>query len=131
MSGCDPGCGPAQPGPAGPRGPAGPQGPPGPAAPAGQGVCGASQSTSVDAVIHPNFPIMYVDTTGGPVTIALPPAPAQDSCVSIKDAGGSAATFNIIVDGNGNTIDGQALYIMGINYQASDFHFNGDEWSIF
>lgn len=75
-------------------------------------------------------PLVYGDSTGGPLTISLSAAPATDTCESVKDSGGAADTNNITVDGNGNTIDGAATWIIATRYGAADFHYNGTEWSI-
>lgn len=45
-------------------------------------------------------------------TVTLPPIPQLGQTVIVKDEDGSLAGFNIIIDGNGNTIDGAATYTM-------------------
>lgn len=114
------------PGPTGPAGPIGPVGPPGPG-----GGCPTSVTTAVDMTIDPAVAsLVFVCSTLGPVTIDLPAAPAVDTCASVKDSCGDAPTNNITVDGNGNTIDGAADWIIATMYGAAEFHFNGTEWSI-
>jgi hypothetical protein len=45
-------------------------------------------------------------------TVNLPAAPLNGEVVVVKDGDESLAAFNIIVNGNGNTIDGAATYTM-------------------
>lgn len=74
--------------------------------------------------------VIYCDSTTGPITVELPAAPEQGDEFKVKDSGGAAATDNITVDGNGNTIDGQVTQVIAADYQALWFKFNGAEWSI-
>lgn len=63
-------------------------------------------------------------------TITLYADPFTDMTQIIKDITGTASTNNITIDGNGNTIDGQATYVMAGDYQSCKLVFNGNEWSI-
>lgn len=78
-----------------------------------------------------NGDIVYVDTSGGAVTIDLPITPNTGDLVFIKDSGGVARTDNITVDRNGETIDGVAAdFIIDLNYGQSDFAYDGTTWKI-
>ena len=48
--------------------------------------------------------VIMVDSSVGPITITLPPAPVADQYVGVWDAGDFAATNNITILQNGNTI---------------------------
>jgi len=63
-------------------------------------------------------------------TVTLPAAPTNDMVVVVKDGDGSLANFDIVINGNGQTIDGDATYTMsalqdgvkgsvGLQYDAS------------
>lgn len=62
-------------------------------------------------------------------TVFLPSDPAFGQRIRVKDGTGNAATFNITVSGNGNTIDGAATDVFNTNYQFGEFTFNGLEWN--
>lgn len=74
--------------------------------------------------------VIYVDSSGGVVTVELPAAPVRGDEFKVKDSAGAAATNAITVDGNGNTIDGAATRDMNANYESLWFKWNGTEWSI-
>jgi hypothetical protein len=44
--------------------------------------------------------------------VTLPAAPTTGMVVVVKDGDGSLSNFNIVINGNGNTIDGAATYTM-------------------
>ena len=48
----------------------------------------------------------------------------------IKDMAGTAGVSPIVVNGNGNTIDGAVTQTISSNYQSISLIFNGLEWSI-
>jgi hypothetical protein len=72
----------------------------------------------------------YVVTTAAGVVISLPPAPA------IGDTGKSVAVKRIhagamsSASGNGNTIDGAAVYTMLNRYDEAEFVWSGTEWGV-
>jgi hypothetical protein len=73
-----------------------------------------------------------VDTSAAR-TIQLPDAPTIGRVYVVKDATGTAATFNISVTTVGGvvTIDGAATYTMNVNYQSARFIFNGTSYYVF
>lgn len=117
-------------GPPGPPGPAGPPGPPGPPGPAGN--------------LASNVPVTIISTTpftansaqyflgvdvAGPVTLNLPVSVTGKVYV-IKDIDGDATTNNINVVPAGTTIDGQANYVINLDYGSITVVFNGTEWNV-
>jgi len=75
--------------------------------------------------------IVYVDSTGGAVTITLPTAVGIGGrCYKIVDAGGQAATNNITIASNGGNISGSSTQIMIDGYAADDICSNGTNWFI-
>lgn len=66
------------------------------------------------------------------VTLTLPPSPQQGDTYIIKNK--EFGTFSVIVDGNGNTIDGQTSDIISgsmISEDSKQYTYNGTEWSIY
>lgn len=63
-------------------------------------------------------------------TINLIASPVTGQSYRIKDATGTAGTFNITVTPNAGTIDGVATYIINTNYGSVDVVYNGSQWSI-
>ncbi|MFM7851300.1 MAG: hypothetical protein ACKO96_05115 [Flammeovirgaceae bacterium] len=90
------------------------------------------QTTSVSVDFNINADIIYVTTSGGAVTILLPPAAdMQDREIYIKDATGNAATNNITIDANGSeTIDSGTTYVANTNWQSVKIVSNGVAWFI-
>lgn len=74
--------------------------------------------------------IVFVDSSGGAVTVNLPAAVAQDRHVVVKDLSGNAAANNITVGGNGNNIDGAASKVINTNYGVYWITGNGASWSL-
>lgn len=68
-----------------------------------------------------------VDTTGGVVTITLPPSPNNGERHIIADVGGNAATNNITVNGNGHNIIGSSSYIITGPYNVLEVAYNTDK----
>lgn len=69
-----------------------------------------------------------VGTLIGGIAVTLPASPTTGDRYVIKDANGSASTFNISISGNGNNIDGASTYLMTINYTAITVIYNGTKW---
>lgn len=66
--------------------------------------------------------------TAAPITQLLPPAPAQDTVVLVRDISNNAAANNITVDGNGQTIDGAATSVLAINGIEAAYLFDAGQW---
>lgn len=64
----------------------------------------------------------------GAVTVKAPTPTAEGSVFCVHDADGNAATNNITVSGNGNTIDGAATLVLSTNGAEAFFIFDGAEW---
>lgn len=73
--------------------------------------------------------LILVDTTSAR-TIVPRASPATGQKHIIKDSVGSAGTNNITVTPSGKNIEGQASFIMNINYQSITIVYNGTEWSV-
>lgn len=65
-------------------------------------------------------------TTG----VVLPLSPVEGQQHIIKDIDGTASITPIIVDGNGNTIDGSITLSLSSNYEAKTVIFGPTEWNI-
>jgi hypothetical protein len=87
-------------------------GPPGPPGPAGIGFTVYRENDT--SLLLPNTDPSYVVFFGLTLdrTLTLPVAPVVGELVIVKDYDGSLATHNIIINGNGQLIDGAATYTM-------------------
>lgn len=74
--------------------------------------------------------IVSVGTLSAVLTITLPSSPTTGDTYNIKDANGSAAAFNITVQGNGNNIDVGATFVLTANYSSITVVYNGSKWII-
>jgi hypothetical protein len=67
-------------------------------------------------------------------TVSLPAAPSTGQEVVVKDADGSLAAHNIVVDGNGKLIDGAATYTLNLVQDglkgSLTVIYNGTSWGI-
>jgi hypothetical protein len=100
------------------------QGPPGPAWQPG------FMSVSASGVLpFGTGGLVLVDTTAGPRTVTLPPAPALGQTLTIKDANGFAGSGNpITVAGGGSTIEGALNLVIAANYGWVQLAFAGTMW---
>lgn len=74
---------------------------------------------------------ILVDTSLGPVDICLPANHPEDKFYDVKDISGQAATNNITVYSNdGDTLDGNANYIINVNYFSATFVSDGTNWYV-
>jgi hypothetical protein len=115
-------------GPPGPPGPPGRPGPPGPPGPPGSLILPV---TTVDTTPYTPTTDEYflgVDVDG-PVSVVLPVSVTGKVFV-IKDIDGDALTNPITVTATGSTIDGQANYILDVNYASITLVYNGTEWNV-
>lgn len=76
-----------------------------------------------------------VNTSGGPVTILLPPGALAGDTVIIGDIGGNVATNEIIINGNGVFINvpaglSQSQLAIVIPYTVYLLIYNGTTWSV-
>lgn len=63
-------------------------------------------------------------------TVTLPSSPTASRSIIVKDGAGNAGSFNITIDGNGNTLDGQSTQILDTDYESVEIIFNGTEWNV-
>lgn len=86
---------------------------------------------SGDVTVLSDDYIITLDKTAPEITtITLPATPTTSRTLIIKDGNGSAATYAITLDGNGNTIDSVGTFVMGTNWEAVEVVFNGVEWNL-
>jgi hypothetical protein len=72
--------------------------------------------------------ILSIGTLSGNITVTLPASPNSGDEFIIKDANGSAATYNITIDGNGHNIDANSTFIMTTDYDTVTVKYNGTKW---
>ena len=72
----------------------------------------------------------FVDTTSNTVTLTLPITPDTGDIIKIIDVGANASVNNIILDGNGNNIQGtNSNYNITTNRSGTEFIFlSGQGW---
>ena len=70
------------------------------------------------------------DTNLAPQTVFLNASPLPDEAVTVIDIAGNASVNNITVDGNGNTINGEATQTLVADYASITCVYNGTEWNI-
>jgi hypothetical protein len=63
-------------------------------------------------------------------TITMPAEPVENEKHFVKDVLGVAQSYNIIINGNGNNIDGAATYVMNTNFAGVFLFWNGTTWSL-
>jgi hypothetical protein len=81
------------------------------------GCTGGTGSTSVGGAVTSLF------------TVNLPATPATGDTYIVKDAGGSAGSNNILINGNGVNIDGGVSNILvSTNFTQAQFSYNGTTW---
>ncbi len=72
--------------------------------------------------------LIAVSTTAAARTINLPATLVEGQTYLVKDVTGQAATNNITISGNGNTIDGAATVTISTNYGAYAFIGGPSQW---
>lgn len=85
-------------------------------------------STTINYQVVVTDSVISVGTLITPITITLESAPVTGRTVIIKDANGSAATYNITVSGNGHNIDANPSAIITQNFGSVELAFNGSVW---
>jgi hypothetical protein len=68
------------------------------------------------------------NTSGGPITITLPAAAANDQTYKIKDVAGNAGTRTITIVPTSGTIDGWPNYQIMSDYMAVEVYWAGGMW---
>lgn len=75
--------------------------------------------------------IITVGVISAPINITLSASPTAGQILTIKDANGSASTYNITVLNNGHNIDGSSgPIIINRNYGAYNLIYSGTQWNI-
>jgi hypothetical protein len=74
--------------------------------------------------------IAALDSTSGGFTLSLNPSPSSGKSIIIKDVVGKTGTNNVIISGNGKTIDGSSIFLFNSNYNSIQLIYTGSEWSI-
>lgn len=69
-----------------------------------------------------------VHSSVGAITLLAPNPSGQRCAFAVTDADGDADTNPITIDGNGNTIDGDATYEINVAGVTCGFIFDGTEW---
>ncbi len=74
--------------------------------------------------------VILANSPSASITITLPATPRDGQVFKIKDAGGAAFTNNIIINGNGNNIDGAACGLINTSYGALELMYETtlDAW---
>ncbi len=71
-----------------------------------------------------------VVNTNSEATILLPTNPFQGQSFRIKDGNGLSSSNPITIDGNGNNIDDQNIYIIAFSWGFVGVLFNGLQWNV-
>lgn len=75
--------------------------------------------------------LLLVDSNGGVVIANLPASPTSGQRVSVYDVGEAAATNNITIGRNGETIDSVAEdFVFDVDAGRGDFIYNGTTWEL-
>jgi hypothetical protein len=74
--------------------------------------------------------VISVGTLTAGITVTLPASPTAGDTFIVKDAAGSAATYNITIDGDGTNIDGAGTYVLDINYGSVTLVANATGWMV-
>lgn len=77
-----------------------------------------------------SIPIDYINNTSGtPIMVTLP---SNHSSITIKDAGGNSASYNIVVvDPHGALIDQATSFVIAQDWGSFTFIWNSTQWYIF
>jgi hypothetical protein len=85
-------------------------------------------TTTTNYNVLPSDAVMAVGTLSGSISITLESAPAIGRTVTVKDANGSASSFNITISGNGHNIDGNTSLVIAQSYGTVQLVYNGSKW---
>ncbi len=87
-------------------------------------------STSSVLINSSDGTVFINKASGSPTIVTLYSSPPIGATHVIKDARGDAGLNNITVQSATSTIDGQASFVLRVNYAAIWLVFNGVEWSV-
>ena len=73
-----------------------------------------------------------VDTSNGPVVLALPASPSTGDTVAVADAGGDKDVNAILIRGNGNTVVDQTITDVSFDTNNKEIRFvwNSNFWAV-
>lgn len=74
--------------------------------------------------------IGIANTVSAETIVTLPSIPINNEQHIIKDVLGVAQNYNITIDGNGKTIDGQTTWSIRNNYGSVTLLWNSQSWSV-
>lgn len=77
-----------------------------------------------------DYVVICNKTSGAATTVNLPASPSVGDAYVIKDGKGDAATNNLTLTPDSETIDGAADFVVSVNYASITLVFNGTEWNI-
>ena len=92
----------------------------------GLGLAITTASAATYAVASADHTIL-ADASLNVVSVTLPAAPATGRLLLIKKIDN---TNNVVIDGNGKTIDGQASVTLGVQYAFRRIQYNGTAWFV-
>lgn len=81
-------------------------------------------ATATDCVVA----ILRSPVAGAARTLTLPATPSQGQLLIVKDADASAVASNIVLDGNGYLMDGDATATLNVNGVSGTLVFSGSRW---
>lgn len=98
----------------------------------GAGSGGGLETVAVAADVNPaaNNSHYLVNCSAAPRTITLPATPQAGSVIRISDESGNAATNNITIAGNGQTVDGDSSFIIDVNNGWAQLMWTGSDWTV-
>lgn len=87
---------------------------------------GASSAVTCDATTY----LVTCSGGAGSVTITLPATPVDGTEITVKDANGGAAVNNVVLSGNGKTIDGAASLTMTTAWSSATLRYVRSKWYV-
>ena len=76
--------------------------------------------------------VVFCDVSSGNLTVNLPSSPVDGRVINLIDTGSATTSpgFQVTVDGNGNTINGQSSFTINGAYQSIEVIGNGSAYFI-
>ena len=71
-----------------------------------------------------------VDCSTASRTITLPASPRAGSVIRVSDESGDAGTNDIVIAGNGQTVDGDSSFIIDVNNGWAQLSWTGSDWTV-